>query len=474
MNSNNTDLAEKDSSQVLSEFVCPVKPIHTWVLSERTAFKVSAAITLIICPVAILLNILVILAVKLRRELKEHNSNILLASLAVADVLMGAISMPLIICLDVLILLQQHLSPGIFCRIAFVNDMTLYVGGCSSTYHLALIAWERYVAIRKWTEYKVIVTRGRIKKYAIIAWLVTVFIAIPQRILKVAGVQYKYRAIVSIVASLPGFVCIAFVGYFYIMVYLGVRKRNIDTISEVRSLINAKLATKVAKTTAMLTAAVLISFIPSTVFVFFGGTYPALRRSSYFRWSMLILHLNSVINPVLYCYRDRRYKDAMLEMLKMKKTTAGVKKNVRRFGSVQSVEDVPENNRKPRSRIRSCGSITNLGDPGQQGTRQQVKRERCTSALSRETKRVICVDVHQPKTIATKPGIQVKSAVTRKGAQSHPEDTSDKPHLSKFQESHRPHSTSLPTKGSRHHYREMVRSKSLNESSLFEMIGSQH
>lgn len=436
MNSSNTDLAVNTSSQVLSEYFCPVKPIHIWVLSDRTMFKITAAITIILCPVVVLLNILVILAVKMRRELKEHNSNILLASLAIADVLFGAISIPLTISLDVLLLLKRFLNPDVFCRIALLNEMTLYLGGCSSTYHLAVIAWERYVAIRKWTEYKVIVTRGRVKKYARIAWLVAVFVSIPPRVMKLEFVEipYKYLMIVSLVGVIPGAVSIILIGYFYILVYLGVRKRNIDTITEVRSLIKAKLATKVAKTTAILTGAVFISFIPSIIYLFFGEAYPVLRRSSYFRWSMMLAHLNSVFNPVLYCYRDRRCREAMLEMLKMRKPAASVQKNVRRrIGSIQLLEDPQENHGKPR--LRSCGSIRNLPNTDHKKTNGKVKRERRASAPSSDTSRVVCVDVHQPTIMRTKPEKQVK--------------------------------------GTRHHYRELIRSKSLDERALVRMIGSQ-
>ena len=184
MNSSDTDLAVTASNKVLSEYFCPVKPIHIWVLSDRTMFKVTAAITTILCPVVVTLNILVILAVKTKRELKNHNSNVLLASLAIADALTGIISIPLTISLDVLLLLRRLLKPEVFCRIALINEMTLFIGGCSSTYHLAVIAWERYVAIRKLTEYKVIVTRGRVKKYARIAWLVAVVVAVPPRVIK--------------------------------------------------------------------------------------------------------------------------------------------------------------------------------------------------------------------------------------------------------------------------------------------------
>ena len=243
MNSSDTDLAVNASNKVLSEYFCPVKPIHIWVLSDRTMFKVTAAITIILFPVVVLLNILVILAVKTKRELKEHNSNILLASLAIADVLTGIISIPLTIILDVLLLLKRFLNPDVFCTIALINELTLFLGGCSSTYHLAVIAWERYVAIRKLTEYKIIVTRGRVTKYARIAWLVAVVVAIPPRVMKMKKffvVPYKYLMIVSLVGVIPGAVSIIQIGYFYILVYLGVRKRNVDTITEIPSLPDIK------------------------------------------------------------------------------------------------------------------------------------------------------------------------------------------------------------------------------------------
>ena len=434
MNSSDTDLAVTASNKVLSEYFCPVKPIHIWVLSDRTVFKINAAIAIILCPVVVLLNILVILAVKTKRELK-HNSNILLASLAIADALTGIISIPLTISLDVLLLVRRFLKPEVFCRIALINELTLFIGGCSSTYHLAVIAWERYVAIRKLTKYKVIVTRGRVTKYARIAWLVAVVVAVPPRImkLKVFEVPYKYRMIVSLVGVIPGAVSIILICYFYILVYLGVRKRNVDTITEVRSLIKAKLATKVAKTTAILTGTVFISFIPSVIYLFFGEAYPALRRSSYFRWSMMLAHLNSVFNPVLYCYRDRRYREAMLEILKIRKPAPVVKRDVRRNGSIKTLEDRQEKDRKPR--LRSCGSIRNLPNTDDMKTNGKVKRERGSSAPSCET-RVVCADVHQPKNMRTKP--EKKAKGTQRDM--------------------------LP---------EMIRAKSLDEGALARMIGSQ-
>lgn len=67
--------------------------------------------------------------------------------MAVADMLVGAASMPLSISLDVL-LLRKDLSHTI-CEIAFANQLVLYASACTSLYHLTVIAWERYVAVTK-------------------------------------------------------------------------------------------------------------------------------------------------------------------------------------------------------------------------------------------------------------------------------------------------------------------------------------
>ena len=468
------DLASNASRQEPSEIFCP--PIHTWILDERTASKITAVTTIIICPVAILLNILVIMIVKKRRDLKNNKSNILLASLAVADVLIGAVSMPLTFTLDVLVLVK-FLNASTFCSIAFVNDTVLYIGSCSAVYHLTVIAWERCVAINKWMDYKVIVTRNRVKKYARIAWILAVLSPIPPSTMKIAGVQYKYLLVVDIICVVPGAVCILLIGYFYIRVYFGVRRQELDKIREVLSLIKAKIATKVAKRTAVLTAVVLISFVPSLVFLFFGELLPSLRRSLFFRWSMMLAQLNSLFDPVLYCYRDCRFRKAMLEMLRMKKPAPRAQR--RQSISAQSLEDAPEIQRLPRS--RTCVSLIHLRDTAHlSSATEDVTRGRRMSAPPRHaTHTVIQVDVHQPKINTSEPRIQIESGMTRQGDQSHDgEDTSDQPEASKPLKSPQPqggsslHPSGLqPTQGpSKEYVRETTRSKSLNEKELAGVI----
>jgi len=102
----------------------------------------------------------------------------------------------------------------------------LYAAVSSSFYHLTVIAWERYVAIKKWNRYKVIVTRARVKIAAGMTWLLAVIMTVPVRIMAAAEVDDKYLNVLNIISAAKTIVCVALIGYFYIVAYLGVRSQK--------------------------------------------------------------------------------------------------------------------------------------------------------------------------------------------------------------------------------------------------------
>ena len=97
----NTELLTNSFSENRSLFYSPEARQYFLALNHTTSFEIIVAITIIACPVTIPLNILVIIAVKTRRELKK-SSNILMSSVALADLLVGAVSMPLSVVLNAL------------------------------------------------------------------------------------------------------------------------------------------------------------------------------------------------------------------------------------------------------------------------------------------------------------------------------------------------------------------------------------
>ena len=303
---------------------------------------VLATIVLIASPITVLLNALVITAVKQRRELQKH-SNILLSSMAVADLLIGAISMPINATVDLLIV--HHVSLEHVCTLYTANIDLMFIFLFSSLYHLAMVAWERYVAVQKGMDYKVIVTKSRLKILAIVAWLATLFTAIPVAILGAVAADLTLTKIWIIIEYISATLTIILIVYFYVMVYLGVCKRRTSEITAVSTLVQAKLEVKVAKTTGLLTGALIFTFVLGGVLVVLGESFPAFRLNSAFRISDTLLQLNSVINPILYCYRDRRFRNAVLELLRLRKPetiqptvdAARFRRQKCRFGSVENV-----------------------------------------------------------------------------------------------------------------------------------------
>ena len=400
MNLSETDSEAIDPSESPSVYFCPTKPIYTWILTETAAFYVSITAKSIASPLTVLLNVLIIVAMKKRRALQK-NSSILLTSMAVADLLVGAVSMPLTTALDIL-LLHKKLSLTI-CKIAGANQIVLYSAVTSSLYHLTFIAWDRYVAIKKWS-YKTIVTKTRLKICAVVAWVLTAITAILVPILRVAEVDQKVIAVLSIFSATKTVLCVGVIGFFYISIYFSILKRKENEINQVSSRGNSRLENAVAKATGTVTATLLVSYVPSIIVLFLGDAVPLLRTSSYFRWSELLIQMNSLFNPIVYCFTmNRTFRNEVLEMISSNSVlqlasypNPPAKRHIRQRDApaviLEEVNEFQEEKQQPdrHSRPRSCDSIE-LPYP------DQIPGAVNSSPSSKaEELRVIVVDVHRP------------------------------------------------------------------------------
>ena len=353
---NNTEsLGANSSSETRSVFYCPRSPGFIWDLNHTTSLKIIVAVTTIACPVTILLNLLVIIAVKMKRELKR-NSNILLSSLAAADLLVGAVSMPLSITLDALVL-QRFLLEDVICTIDTIVFALYSVNGVSFL-HLLLIAWERYVATVKWKKYKTLLTKERLKKYAKVAWFFPLLTIAPGTIMEAVGVSYKVLLALDVTVSIFWAACVLFIIYFYVQVYFGVRKQNRTQVCSAKALNRAKRETKIAYTTFYLTLFAGISMFPAVVVYLFGELSPFLKKSFISRWADTMVLLNSLVNPLLYFYRNVQLRNAALELL--------------RCGKPQRIQPVVRSVPRMRRRRSSVASL-DIEEPDRNG-----QKRRCT------------------------------------------------------------------------------------------------
>lgn len=315
MDLNDTETRANSSSKDRPVFYCPKSPDLTWDLNDTTFSWILVGLKSFASSAIVFLNVLVILIVK-REKRFQKNSYILLSSLAVADLLVGVVTLPLSGSLDLLLALQVSLAH--FCSLDVVNVYSMYCLSWCVLYHLTAIAWERYVAIRRSIMYAVIVTRSRMLKLKITVWLVAMCSTLPPLIMEVAGVDFSFINIWVVAASLCGALSLIALAYFYFQVYLGVRKSNLKKISQVTVLVQANQDKKVAMTTGLLTLVVLFSFVPGI----FVSSSVALRTSTSIRVSEFLMQVSSIVNPLVYCYRDRRFRKVALELLRMTKPSA--------------------------------------------------------------------------------------------------------------------------------------------------------
>ena len=347
MDHRETETATVFSNTNRSTFYCPRGPQLVWEVSETISPWVVASLASIISPAAVLLNASVIIAVKKRKELQKL-SNILLLSLAVTDLVTGGICVPLSAS-EGFFLVYQILTEQNICKLDEVTSLSTFTLTFCSLFHLALVAWERYVAIRKWRDYRVIVTKGRLKKLATIAWIsAIVFVWSPNLIVILSVGGDENNIVQQIMFTIPAvsILCIlALIVYFYVMIYREVRKRKFNKIiPQVSQLMTMKMENRVAKTTALVTAALILSFVPVVSVAFLAEVFPILHKMSSWRIAETLVLSNSVVNPLIYCYRDCRFRNALLEILKIKKPQANNTGYVVRFTRRKDVRGAVRDN----------------------------------------------------------------------------------------------------------------------------------
>ena len=366
-------------------FFCPQFPLFVWDLENEVSLQLVIAITAIAAPFTTFLNTLVIVTIQKTRQL-QTNSNILITRLAITDLLVGAVSMPLIITVDALIL-RGTVPERIVCNINQSAAFVLYIAYSASYMHLILMGWERYVAIAKPMKYKALVRKGRIKRYSGIVWITVVTAFVLLTTLQAIALPHEFLLVLYLLQGVLWLISFMALVYFYSMVYSKARKQSRSQISQ----ITAKIQSRIAFTAFLLTAAVFIFSLPIPVVIATVQFWPILRANSVYRWSEVPLYLNSLLNPVLYFYRNRRYRKAALKLLRfrmpLKNRSVGPSTRWRRDSFVLVDEkyfgDTERTQCLPRSQSWAADTHGRLDImPGMQNKSAMKRRFSCPHLLS--------------------------------------------------------------------------------------------
>ena len=266
---------------------------------------------IVLSPLTATFNMLSMIAVKTRRRLREHKSNILLACLAVTDLAVGVIVQPMLTVVSIIDLVGEITRELCLLQIC-TQFMTSFLVN-SSLIHLALVSGERYLATKHVYAYaNGLVTEVRLLVASGLAWLLSLILHIP--IFVKISVFYVTNNIVIGIS-------LAIITFCHVTVYREVRRQQ-KTLStqQVTEEARQKILKdkKVFKLTATIVAVLFFCYLPITVVrivLNWSGLMSIKVRFTILFFSVSFTLFNSFLNPLIYAIRVRQFRVAFIELL---------------------------------------------------------------------------------------------------------------------------------------------------------------
>ena len=342
MNSNVTSQTRTTPSECQIYSFLGGKPDQT----NTATYAVYVLITVlsgIACPLTTVLNLLVIISVKRKPQLKTI-SNTVLGCLAVTDALMGMIGLPLFV--TSIILSYQAETSSDFCT---VKDLTRYVTrmlGWSTVLHLIVMNVERYIAIKHPFQHMTVVTKSRVLFSSTLAWIAVLFMSLPLAITN----DSIYITISNTVLLFSMAVIIYCQGVVYCETH---RQEKLIAAQQVSVEAKKKFLKekKAFKVTTSVLVTLLIFYLPIVVvrIVVIMSVLSKNVAAIFLYSSTFVIFLNSLTNPIIYCVRTRQFRVAFIEILLRKSNAQADELEMRVFGSANNNENTSNNRNNDRN-----------------------------------------------------------------------------------------------------------------------------
>ena len=260
------------------------------------------------CPIIILMNALVIIAIKARRRLQSIY-NILLACLAGTDLAVALVSHPLFIAQEIFFLSGASVED--YCHFYRKTVFLCLFPSIESLLILALLSMERYTAMKFSLRYASLMTTPRVTGAVLCSWIISVISVI----LRLIPVTYSFAVVFVYVTVIPA---ISIIVFCHMTVYL-VSRRHVRRIrtEQLPSETKTKFVEerKALKTTSIIIVFVFLSFVLSLLYGIFSRD---IRQTNLRPLVLSCILLNSLLNPVIHCWRNKDLHKVMMELLKMR------------------------------------------------------------------------------------------------------------------------------------------------------------
>ena len=274
----------------------------------RSTYVANCVFNNFLTCTAIMLNIVTIYAIRKSSSLPK-NLKTLLLNLALSDVGVGLFVQPLYTSL--LINWLQQNDPSCYTYVAFMNIGFLF--STASFLGVVVVSVDRFFTVHLHLRYQELVTHKRVVAVVISIWLFSVIISL----LTLWNLHDTQTLILSIVGVISLFLTTA----VYIRIYL-VARRHKNQIQAVQ----VQQTGEMANFSGLINSAVgifyvyvlfLVCYLPFFIFL---GTIRINRSTTAMKhllvFSLTLMYLNSSLNPVIYCWKMRHIRHAIMDILR--------------------------------------------------------------------------------------------------------------------------------------------------------------
>ncbi|XP_078349169.1 histamine H2 receptor-like [Oculina patagonica] len=256
---------------------------------------------------AIMLNIVTIRAIRKTSSLPKPLKTLLL-SLAVSDLGVGLLGQPFYVVLMVWWLQGNYPN----CAAYTTYTLITMVFSLASFFGVTAISVDRFLAIHLHLRYQELVTHKRVVAVVISIWVISVFIS--------TFALWTPTNVTDITFTIIDISCLVAISLLNYKVYLVVRRHTNEMQAlQVQHVALANVAASVRKSAVGMLyvyLAFLVCYLPqicSFIVSATSGPMTAMKGLVVYSWTLMFL--NSSLNPVIYCWKMRHIRHAIMDML---------------------------------------------------------------------------------------------------------------------------------------------------------------
>ncbi|XP_062853237.1 adenosine receptor A1-like [Trichomycterus rosablanca] len=291
-----------------------------WMKSEDLIYiSVESTISL----ASVVGNVLVILVVALNRTLREPTF-CFIVSLAIADIAVGALVIPLAIVISLGLETPFHTCLFLSCLIVTITQ--------SSILSLLAIAIDRYLRVKIPTRYYIVVTQQRAWVAVGVCWLLSFLIGfvpmfgwhkeIPGNSSNSSLIKCKFTSVIS----MDYMVYFNFFGWVVVPLiimaglYAGIfhtihRQLNHRAQASTDSSKYFHKELKLAKSLALVLFLFALCWLPLHIMNCVSNFCPtSCIPKTAFYVGIIMSHVNSALNPMVYAFRIQRFRDTLIQI----------------------------------------------------------------------------------------------------------------------------------------------------------------